>query len=446
MITLTDATVTYGDNDRPAIDGVSLRIERGDWIAVVGHNGSGKTTLLATIAGLVPLARGVLEKAPAIRTALLMPEPDNQFVAETVRHELTLSVPVDVADDTRRARVSESIDRFALGAMLDRNPHRLSGGEKQRLAAATVWLEDPHVLLLDEPLAYLDDEANHAVVGFVREMNARGVVVVWATPGGDDVALARRVVQLDHGRLVQDGPVSARVDSMTRTFTPPARAARTVTPAENPVVRLEAVTFAYDDVRVLDGIDLNVAAGECLGVTGRNGAGKSTLLLLAGGALTPAAGRVVRLAARGGIAGRALYLPQNPERLFFAETVRDEVAFGLRRAGTSRDDANARVDSALRSVGLEPEEFAERSPFQLSSGEMRRVAFAIAESLAPRLLLMDEPASGLDAAGRDALDALIAARLREGSAVVIASHDRAHLQSTCDRVVRLEAGRAFSTG
>jgi energy-coupling factor transport system ATP-binding protein len=211
MIALKDVTVTYGTDSRPALDGVSLRIERGDWVEIVGDNGSGKTTLLAAIAGLVPIAHGSRESGPEIRTALLLQEPDNQFVATTVRHELALSVPADVTASARGARVTEAIARFALDRLLDRNPHRLSGGEKQRLACASVWLEDPHVLLLDEPLAYLDAATRERVVGFVREMNARGVA--WCGPRPTrKTSTSRRVVTLDRGRL-RDGDIGSRADT-----------------------------------------------------------------------------------------------------------------------------------------------------------------------------------------------------------------------------------------
>ncbi len=253
MIALHDATVTYGDGTRPALDGVSLRVERGDWIGIVGDNGSGKTTLLTAVAGLVALARGTRESSPEVRTALLLQEPDNQFVATSVRHELALSVPADVSANARSARVAEAIARFALDLLLDRNPHRLSGGEKQRLACASVWLEDPHVLLLDEPLAYLDAGARERVVGFVREMNARGVAVVWTTPDEEDLALARRVVTLDHGRLRAGGarPSShasprarcrqrARGPERAREVVPPSQAAA---PFVDPVVHFESVSL-----------------------------------------------------------------------------------------------------------------------------------------------------------------------------------------------------------
>ncbi|MCI0451119.1 MAG: energy-coupling factor ABC transporter ATP-binding protein, partial [Candidatus Latescibacteria bacterium] len=203
----------------------------------------------------------------------------------------------------------------------------------------------------------------------------------------------------------------------------------------------ERASFLYDGRPVLASIDLEVAEGECVGVVGRNSAGKSTLLALAGGAMAPESGTVARTPATAGV----LYLPQTPERMFFAETVREEIAFGLKLLPSHRGKGSQQIDAvveiSLRTVGLDPAEVMERPPFELSFGEMRRVAFAIAHAIAPDLLLLDEPASCLDRAGRDVLATLVASRLDAGAAVVVASHDRTHLDDLCDRVLTLEDGR-----
>jgi energy-coupling factor transport system ATP-binding protein len=341
-------------------------------------------------------------------------------------------------------RTSASIERFELGAFLSRNPHRLSGGEKQRLAFATVWLESPDVLLLDEPLSFLDDEMRARVLAFVREMNDGGTAIVWATPGGDDVGLARSAMVLRNGRVAYSGDaahVAARMaDDISRVDenvfqsmpqTPRPRHAAT----HDPRVRFESVSFGYEAHHVIENVDLAVRAGESVGITGRNGSGKSTLLLLAGGALAPARGHITRAVGEHGV----LYLPQSPERLFFAETVMEEISFGLERRGLGKESARARAQEALNRVGLDPGRFAPRSPFELSFGEMRRVAFAIAWALDPELLLLDEPASCLDASGRAVLDGLIDDASARGAAVMIASHERSE-SLPADRVLDLRAG------
>jgi energy-coupling factor transporter ATP-binding protein EcfA2 len=148
----------------------------------------------------------------------------------------------------------------------------------------------------------------------------------------------------------------------------------------------------------------------------------------------------VRRAPRAHGETRAFYMPQSPERLFFAETVREEVAFGLERRGLQRHEAARRADEALSAVGLPPERFAERFPFHLSLGEMRRAAFAIAVALAPDVLFLDEPTACLDAAGVDALRALVARERDRGAAVAVASHDVSFLCESCDRVLFLREG------
>jgi energy-coupling factor transporter ATP-binding protein EcfA2 len=433
VITLRDATVVFEGASRPALDRISIEITPGSWTAIVGPNGSGKSTLLAALAGLVPLRRGTLERKGAPRVALLLQDADDQLVATSVRHELALSVPLAVADSARAARIAAAITRFDLAHLLDRNPHTLSGGEKQRLACATVWLEEPDILLLDEPLSFLDADARARVIDFVRETNARGAAVVWAEP---DAPLAHTYVYLENGRVVQTtSEHSGARRHEKRVRTSPIRG--------EVVIKIHNASFSYDGRLVLQSIDLEVAKGECVGIVGLNSAGKSTLLTLAGGALKPASGRVVRTLGDGGV----LYLPQTPERMFFAETVREEIEFGLKRRVKRGDRTHIErvVQESLRAVGLDPSTFIERSPFQLSFGETRRVAFAIAHASAPELLLLDEPASCLDDAGRDVLAALVESRVEAGAAVVVASHDPSHLVDMCDRVLKLEGGRLTPT-
>ncbi len=433
LIALRDATVAHAGGFPPVLHEVSLTIHRGDWLAVSGANGSGKTTLLAALAGVLPLRSGQIERAPNLRVALLLQEPDNQLVASSVRQELALSVPRDVADAERRSRIDEAIARFELGALLERNPHRLSGGEKQRLALATVWLENPDVLLLDEPLSYLDRDTRERVIAFVRELNANGVAIVWATPGGEDVALARDVIVLQNGRasgarerVATDRAPDGRAERDPSGWTEPGPASARAR------LLLESVSFSYDNADVLRDLSLSVSPGERVGIEGRNGSGKSTLLLLAGGAIKPTRGRVVRHTGEHGV----LYLPQSPERLFFAESVMEEVAFGLERRGVARAEAREKARAALADASLDPDGFAARSPFELSFGEMRRVAFAIAFALEPQLLLLDEPASCLDEEGRTVLDRLVGISAQRGAGVLVASHEDMRARGF-DRIVAL---------
>ena len=432
MLTLRDATVHFDGVRRPALNRVSLEIHKGSWTALVGPNGSGKSTLLTALAGLLPLGGGTIERIGPVRVALLQQDADNQLVATTVQHELALSVPIDVPAGEANDRIAAAIDRFHLHEFLQRNPHQLSGGEKQRVACATVWLEEPDVLLLDEPLAFLDRDGRDVVIDLVRAGNQRGMAVVWATPG-DDIHLARDIVALDQGNIVPVASIE---------LAPANEAPRRTSRARGDViVNARGTGFSYGERTILQSVDVDITRGECTGILGRNGAGKTTLLLLLGGALQPSSGRVTRTLRD----NRVLYLPQSPERMFFAETVREEILFGLKRSRSQPKRDAAALDDVVRgsldAAGLDAAAVIDRSPFELSVGEMRRVAFAIAHALVPELLLLDEPSTSLDLAGRRALERLVDARRDAGAAVVVASHDQAHLDPYCDRMLELETGR-----
>jgi energy-coupling factor transport system ATP-binding protein len=500
MISLRDVSVAFlpdAPNSRTVLHSVSLDIGRGEWVALVGPNGSGKTTLLHTIAGLVVPTWGRLECAPGVRTALLLQEPDNQFVTTSVRHELALSLPDEATGGEGDDRIRSAVERFGLSPLLERNPHRLSGGEKQRLALATVWLSDPALLLLDEPTAYLDREATVLCMSFVEDVIGGGTAVVWATPGGEELDRAGRVVCLEEGLDVYDGPVDGFYGWASETgfdyVSPPLRRlaseiaaavsapeatagiagsvvdgvdglARAIAPlvadgvvedavdfdpgggaakSECDAVRFTGVSFGYGGQPAVAGLDFTVGEGECVGLAGPNGAGKSTVLGLAAGLFEPDAGEVARGSGRGdGLGSRDVFLLfQSPERMFFAESVAEELGFGLDRLGVSAGERELRSRSALQDVGLPPEAYLTRAPLTLSLGEMRRVAFAIALSLAPRLLLLDEPTSCLDACARAVLESIVASRGSRGETTVLASHDEAFLAGVCNRILWLRGGK-----
>ena len=230
----------------------------------------------------------------------------------------------------------------------------------------------------------------------------------------------------------------------------------------------ESVGYSYDSPKerkrgrgdgscarawALRDVTFTLADGEFIGLAGHTGSGKSTLIQHANGLLHPTVGRV--LFDGGDLADKRVaqacrsavgLVFQYPEHQLFAATVREDVAFGPRNLGLSDEEVAERVGEALRLVHLDEEDIGERSPFELSGGQQRRVAFAGVLAMRPRVLVMDEPVAGLDPVARAEFLELIGELHRSGLSIIMASHSMEDLARLADRILVLAEGEIFRIG
>lgn len=224
-----------------------------------------------------------------------------------------------------------------------------------------------------------------------------------------------------------------------------------------PVV-LEHVTHDYPCGgaicnRALDDVSLEIADGEFVGIIGHTGSGKSTLVQHINGLLQPTSGRVVvngidladkrrRKEVRRQV-GMAF---QYPESQLFAETVAEDIAFGPRNLGLAEDEVQRRVRTALLGVEMDYDRYAYRSPFDLSGGEMRRIALAGIIAMDPKIFVLDEPMAGLDPAGRKEIMRFIHGFHEHGMTIIMVSHSMEDVAANAERIVVLRDGRIFADG
>lgn len=200
-------------------------------------------------------------------------------------------------------------------------------------------------------------------------------------------------------------------------------------------------------------VSLTVRRGEFLGLAGHTGSGKSTLVQHLNGLIRPQEGFVRALGLdlankkdAAAVKAKVGVVFQYPERQLFAETVTQDVAFGPHNLGLPQDEVDRRVESSLSRVGLDLSTVGDKSPFELSGGQQRRVAFAGVLAMEPEVLVLDEPMAGLDPAARRDFLELIDRLHRDGLTVVMVSHSMDDLANCCDRIVVMNEGAVFAEG
>jgi energy-coupling factor transport system ATP-binding protein len=419
---------------------VCLEIQEGLTV-VTGPSGGGKSTLLRVLNGLVPhFHGGVISGAASVgdldiigtptrqlarKVGFVFQDPELQTVYNVVDREVAFGLEnLALPPREMAGRVEEALDAAGALHLLGRAVRTLSGGERQRVALASALAMRPQLVVLDEPMSQLDPQGATSVLAALIAMVRQGTHAVVSEHRLEPILRHASGLLVVEGGAVQVGD--------PKTWPQPAGSAPVPRQSEigEEAWSLKNVSAGFGGKLIVDGVDLAGHAGEVVALNGPNGGGKTTLLRLIAGTIAPLSGEVTRRAAR------IAYLPQNPAALLHRPTVRSEVSFTLARAGESD-----RAEAILEELGLLP--VADRYPRDLSSGERQRAALAAVLPGTPRLVLLDEPTRGMDAAARASLVGLVA-RLRDlGSAVVLATHDEELRMAVADRVVDVGGGKVI---
>jgi energy-coupling factor transport system ATP-binding protein len=434
-------TYAYPGAARPALEEVSLEVQPGELVCLLGSSGSGKSTLLRALAGLVPHFHGgsfsgrvevagrdtrkVKPSDLAGVAAIAFQDPEDQVVFTGVEHEVAFGLEnIGVPPAEIHQRALEALERLGAAHLADRRTQDLSAGELQRVCVASALALRPDLLLLDEPTSQLDPAAAEGLLDLVTALGC-AVVVSEQRPA---LPLERcdRVLFLEEGKVVLDATQAEGLCWLADEH-PAFLAHESVQPDADgdgiPVCRVRGASYAYGS-RVVSVPDLELRRGEVVALTGPNGSGKTTLAKLAAGLLEPKEGLVER-------SGRASYLSQDPGRYVVAERVDEEVGLGV--AGDL-----ARARRALAVVDLAG--YDDRHPRDLSSGERERLGLASVLVTEPELLILDEPTRGVDPERKLELAALLRSRADDRATLVI-THDLVFAADVADRVVSVEPVR-----
>ncbi len=420
---------------------------------------------------------------------------ESQLFSTTVAHEVAFAMErVAMPREEILARLTPALEAVGLRGFEERDPTTLSGGQKQRLAIASVLALRPRVVVLDEPTTDLDPQGRAEVFALIRRMREEGTSLIVIEHEADELRQCDRIIILRDGQVIADGPPAMvmrqvalleesginapsldRVAQMLGIEHHPAsivdaedhirnilaepviasalaiKGVETAPVESKPILEIEAVRFAYPEgPRVLDEISLTIVAGQFIAIVGQNGSGKTTLAKMAVGLLAPDSGRVLlegrdRTKLRPAETAREIgYVFQNPDHQIFADTVEAEVKFGPRNFGLDDGEVESRCAEVLAAVGLENERATD--PFLLGKGQRQRLAVASVLALRPRLLILDEPTTGLDYREQRKMMKLVSDLNAAGVAIVMITHTPWLVAEYARRVILMRAGRKLFDG
>lgn len=429
------------------LDHVSMTVPEGAFALLVGATGSGKSTLLrlakpevapaGELSGEVRLfGRAARELGPgesARACGYVFQSPESQIVCDSVWHEMAFGLEnLGVPETEMRRRVAETCNFFGMEPWFRARTAELSGGQRQTLALAATLAMRPRMLLLDEPTSMLDPIAEKAFLSLLFRANRElGITVVVATHRAETMTDYATCAFMVAGGQVRE----ASLTELAAGSPLPALASRTAPIGRDAVCVDDAwLRYGRDDDWVLRGLDLSVGEGEVRALVGGNGSGKSTLLSLVAGVAKPQRGR-----ARNALADVQALLPQDPKAILSCETVGEELLAWAEAGGYGAAEV-ARVLDGLGLPGCEG-----RHPYDLSGGQQQLLALEKLLLVHPRLLLLDEPTKGLDAAVREWVARRLATVRDDGVTVLLATHDLGLVAAVADRVSLLFDGQITTT-
>lgn len=465
MIDFRDMSFAYknGENGE-GLQIIYLHIPKGQVVLLCGESGCGKTTLTRLVNGLIPHfyegelsgtvtvggmdpAAQSVQKTSALVGSVFQ-NPRSQFFTVDTASELAFACenrgwqPADI-----RSRVAGVSGEFELDTLLGRSLFQLSGGEKQRIACASVAAPKPEVFVLDEPSSNLDIQSIRKLADILRQLKAQGKTILIAEHRlAWLMDIVDRVVVMRSGRIERDMPVQAFAAlPHSETEEMGLRARKGLFFAANSGKQKEALKcsgfrFERDKKVVLDIPELSIPQGAVVGILGDNGAGKTTLARClcglerkAKGELVTKAGRLTRKQRL----QRCYIVMQDVNHQLFTESVLDEVAISL-PGSLTETEKQQRAENILR--GLNLWQVKDRHPQSLSGGQKQRVAIAGAMASGKDIIVYDEPTSGLDLRHMREVAAILRDLSQTGATQLVITHDPELVCHSCNHIVFMEYG------
>ena len=466
MVELKNVSFRYGSENAEcmyasSLKNIDLTVKTGECVFLTGPSGCGKTTILRLINGLIPhfypgelsgdifIDGGSVKERELYDTALIIgtvfQNPRTQFYNVDTTGELAFGCENrGLPEQEIYTRIDRTVAHFRMASLMDRNIFRLSDGEKQKIACASVNVSEPKIILLDEPSANLD---------YTATLMLRELILRWKAEGKTIIAAEHRIAYLwdiiDRAVVLRDGEIVGEFtgngkEELTQNQLTQMGLRTTVmeSPAEMQMdsfregdrpITLRNFHFAYhgEKKNIVDIPILQIAAGQITAIVGANGAGKTSFLNCLCGLEKRCKGTLEyegKLYDSKSRKKLCFMVMQDTGNQLFTESVLDEVLISLKK-GTANEKETAM--EIIRNLDLA--DFADRHPQSLSGGQKQRLAIACALASGRELLLLDEPTSGLDYAHMKETAALLEKLRSMGTTILVVTHDSELIRACCTR-------------
>ena len=411
----------YQDSQNQILKGINLTIQKGEYIAVSGSNGSGKSTLARLIANIEQPTEGTVEINPELLPGIVFQQPKEQVIAGIVERDTAFGPQnLKMTKSEIELRTIECLSVTGLLHKATSRTYELSLGQTQRLSFAGILALFPDILILDEVTSMLDPKSRESLLNLVDDWHRKGHTIIHITHDKDELQRAQRVIAMQNGSIFFDGTPKEffnKVELVSSLFGPQDFWTKEKCSPKNAEIVLQAqnLSFSYDSNVVFKNLNFSLQKGTLNAITGPSGCGKSTTLECLSGLLKPDSGNIYANS-------RPVLSLQESEAAIFEQSACDDVAFGPKNKGVKGPQLIQIVKDSMDLAGIPFDEFAERSSFNLSGGEKRKLSLAGLIAMDSEIMLFDEPTAGLDPISRQKIMLVLKQLAAQGKTILFSTH------------------------